>query len=584
MAMSNEEMQAIIDEEMARFREDGYFKRLGKMFKGLGMPHDTKEYKIAAIELQRQLAPILAFLIVGLLVLTGLLIAIFSKKPEQQAFNIVAAPPEQQEEVEEEKPPEEPPPPPQEPVPTDDIPMDTPTIGTPSTVVNATPPTMASVQPSPVDAVQNIKSPVRLPSIASGRTAGRRGDMTKGGANYGDPMTENAVMRALRWLKFTQNKDGSWSVNPGHATILPADRGIKSPNPNVIANTSLALLSFLAHGETPSPQTSPEFHETVKKAIEYLTSKAYTDNDGLFRFHGTDKNEYAFLIAVYALSEAYAMTDNPDIRYVAEDGVRRIIKGQLPSGGWDYTLGRDKSHVYADISLGGWAIQALKAAKLAGIKVEGLDKCIEKAIRCLQRDNWHKADSCFRYKPNSGRRYYLSPVGCLAMQLLGYKKEKEVKRTLELMKNWQPTFDKNRCPEKKYEAYWDSPQYYMYYATQCKFQAGMAPDSTKEDRELWAKWNGQMKAVYPSSQKVCTQKIADPKGKQCEMGYWMNKDTWSTRPVMDTCLCALQLMVYYRYLPTTAKTVKETANALSAAEEAEKASKENDDVIVSFDL
>ena len=35
------------------------------------------------------------------------------------------------------------------------------------------------------------------------------------------------------------------------------------------------------------------------------------------------------------------------------------------------------------------------------------------------------------------------------------------------------------------------------------------------------------------------------------MGHWENNDVHTSRPVMDTCLTALQLMVYYRYLPTT---------------------------------
>jgi hypothetical protein len=35
-----------------------------------------------------------------------------------------------------------------------------------------------------------------------------------------------------------------------------------------------------------------------------------------------------------------------------------------------------------------------------------------------------------------------------------------------------------------------------------------------------------------------------------DIGWWENADVHTDRPVMDTCLAALQLMVYYRYLPT----------------------------------
>ena len=40
-------------------------------------------------------------------------------------------------------------------------------------------------------------------------------------------------------------------------------------------------------------------------------------------------------------------------------------------------------------------------------------------------------------------------------------------------------------------------------------------------------------------------------GKPRQIGYWTNKDAHGSGDTMATCLCALQLMVYYRYLPTT---------------------------------
>ena len=69
--------------------------------------------------------------------------------------------------------------------------------------------------------------------------------------------------------------------------------------------------------------------------------------------------------------------------------------------------------------------------------------------------------------------------------------------------------------------------------------------------------NAEMKALYPSS--IIDDKnkdgtpvtVKDVKGKDQPVGHWVNKDAHTTRPVMDTCLAALQLMVYYRYLPTT---------------------------------
>ena len=64
MDMTNEdELREQLNEEMAKFEEEGYFKRLGKMFSGLGRPRDSREYKEALIELQRQVAPLSAILL-----------------------------------------------------------------------------------------------------------------------------------------------------------------------------------------------------------------------------------------------------------------------------------------------------------------------------------------------------------------------------------------------------------------------------------------------------------------------------------------------------------------------------------------
>ena len=68
------------------------------------------------------------------------------------------------------------------------------------------------------------------------------------------------------------------------------------------------------------------------------------------------------------------------------------------------------------------------------------------------------------------------------------------------------------------------------------------------------------------------QRISDTyeyDGKYHDMGFWENKDPHTVRPIMDTCLCALQLMVYYRNLPTTksdAVKVTEVDAELSATD------------------
>ena len=558
--INEEEMKEQLAEEMAKYEEEGYFKRLGKMFAGLSKKHSTREYKEAVLELQRQIAPLLAILlpVIGAIIL---FVVTALDTTSEQKFDVEIAEVEEAEKLEEEppKPPDVVPPP--EDV---DIQVDTPNAS-PVVTTDVSAPVSnepQSFKPAPVDSALLINSPVKLPGIKGvARDAGSIGVKTSGGLLYGDPTTESAVLKALRWLKLHQNSDGSW---PG---IKPAATG-------------LAILTYLAHGETPD---SLEFGATVERALNYLMGAVHEKN-GKVVIAGADGHEYAFLIAMYALSEAYAMTKNPNVKAVAEKGLTRIVKGQSRTGGWDYNINPQSPR--DDLSFAGWALQALKAGKMAGLHVDGMDDCIKKAINCLRTRNFKNGG--FNYTAN-GNPTGLTATGCLAMQLLGQGKAKEVNAALDFMRDWKPTFDPKDLPKgKDPKSAGSCPQYYCYYATQCKYQAGMAESAAAINLAAWKKWNAEMKALYPKT--IIDDKnkdgtpvtIKDAKGKDKPVGHWVNKDPHTTRPVMDTCLAALQLMVYYRYLPTTstkAAKVDEVAEALKQVEKVKK-----DDITVTFDL
>ena len=528
--IDEEEMKEQLAEEMAKYEEEGYFKRLGKMFAGLGRPHASREYKEAVIELQRQIAPLLAIL-VPLVGAAILFVVTAMGDSSEQKVKVEIAQVEKEEQLDEpEQPPETEPTPDTE----VDVQMDSPNVS-PVEVAEVVPPTAEpqSVKVASVDAMLNIKSPVTMKSVAgTARNAGVRGRYTGGGAQYGDANTERAVLKALRWLKLHQNSDGSW---PG---VKPA-------------STGLAILTYLAHGETPS---SPEFGKTVERGLEFLIQCIHLNKEGKAAMSGSDGHEYAFLIGTYALCEAYGMTKNPNARAAAEKTLARIISGQTPTGGWNYNMKRTPSEgAPDDISFGGWALQALKAGKMAGIHLPGMDECIKKAVKCLKTRNYsEKAGFVYRATTNhKGGGGGLAGVGCLAMQLLGYAKEPEVANALRVMTDWAPTLD------KKHMSGAANSQYYSYYAAQCKYQAGMAKNATPANLTLWKKWNAEMKALYPKTMITVmdpkTNKpytVKDANGKPREIGHWVNGDTYNY-DVMATCLAALQLMVYYRYLPTT---------------------------------
>lgn len=551
----------------AAFAEKGFFRRMRDMFSGLSKPHSSAEYKLARTELQRLAAPLCAILLPTLGVVALIVITAISGQTKQTIQVEIAKvqeeetelEDEQEQEIEEQTPPEE----------TVEMQIDTPTVSTVADVVTpTTTPTTepVTVKPAAQDAVALIKSPVQMKRMAGSRTAGMRGKYTGGGKMFGDATTEGTVLKALRWLKKTQKPNGSWQPMP-------------------ISNTALAVLAFLAHGETPDSQ---EFGETVEKAMQFLIDSLTTKKDKTGQtvptFKGSDGNEYATLIGTYALCEAYGMTQNPNTKAVALQTLQRIVSNQSPTGGWDY--GINKASTRDDVSFAGWALQALKAGKMAGLRPEGLDACIKKAIKCLKTRNFKNGG--FNYTAGGGPTG-LTATGCLAMQLLGYMNETEVKTALDTMRPWLPSFEGNKGKRLSEALPAGNPQYYCYYAAQCKYQAGMCAGATPANIKTWQDWNVAMKALYPATIITLPETIPGPDGKPRKIGYWkMNKaeaTCASGGDTMTTCLCALQLMVYYRYLPTTqTKAARAETPADDAARKKAEAKKKAREVAVEVDI
>lgn len=560
---SNVDMSVVdshLDEIARMYTNETLVRRMKVLFTGLKAPRQSKEYKAAMIEMQRLAAPVAAILFptfaVVILMIMSSGSAVQDRVIETQVLEAEEV--KDLDKIEDFQKPEEQ---------MEDVNIDIP-INSPNVQVSTDTPTPnqpVSPQPQAFDAVMTVKSPVILKNIyGSTRNTGTRGvQLAKFG---GDKQTEEAVLRALRWLKKKQQADGSW----------PAQK---------VAMTGLAVLTFLAHGEKPGE--SAEFGPTVQKALEFLLKSQRADG----KFNGMDGNEYAHPIATYALCEAYGMTLNPNVKAAAEKALVPIIKGQHPTGGWTYKMNPNvedaKGHGEAgkyrdDTSYMGWCAQALKAAKLARLHADGLQKAVKLAIKGFKRNA--NPNGGFGYtSPGTGG---LTSVGTLCMQLLGAANEPEVKKSLDIIGTWTPSLSSYaaveaelksvkktdikegqtalavaktrlaaKVPQEERMFYNASAQYYFYYATQCKFHQG---------GKHWENWNKVMKPRYVRAQQIEKNAIKDDKGVEHDVGWWQNVDTHTDRPVMDTCLAALQLMVYYRYLPTTSKEAVKVEEELVA--------------------
>jgi hypothetical protein len=361
-----------------------------------------------------------------------------------------------------------------------------------------------------------VKSRLVLKGLNHSRTSsGRNGALKKWGGNGGasSTSTEEAVLKALRWLKKEQQSDGSW-------------KGDKQNAPP--AMTALALLTFLAHGEIPA--TSKEFGLTVKKAIEWLI----TNQNANGHFNGKDGNDYSQPIAAYALCEAYSLIQHPDIKQAAIKAVSEIIKGQNANGNFGYKLipsDRD------DTSYMGWCCQALKAANIAQFEYDlpGLDPAIKKAIAGFKLNA--SADGGFGYIEQG--KTGLSGAGVLCLQILGNPQASEVKKTMKFLEAC--TFSFANYNNQPYNG--NSPLYYWYYITQAKFQ---------HNADSFIAWNKQFSPELCKTQIIEKDAIEDIDGKKVDIGYWKSPSSGEHTggTVQDTCLCALMLEVYYRYLPS----------------------------------
>jgi len=319
----------------------------------------------------------------------------------------------------------------------------------------------------------------------------------------GQEFTEAAILRGLDWLKANQDPEGSWGGKDKDVQGNP-----KATNKD--AMTSMALLSFLGHCEL---QDSPKYGPTVRKAIEYITSTPPDKPVG-----GGNTGSYSHPIRTYALCEAYTMTKNRRLEEFAKRATIHLIKGQNETGGWAYGYGKGVT-AHTDLSVTGWHVQALKAAALTGIPIEGLDQAMDKAIEYVRKcqDQTGK----FAYKIKSSGKASLTGTGVLSLQMWKNAKTAEAQKGLD----WIVA---NQAKE------WRRVNVYeWYYHAQACFQATGVSGGAK----YWRAWNKNFQQI------VCGAQQAD--------GHWphgvhFHGDT----AIFRTTMTILMLEVYYRYMPS----------------------------------
>ena len=308
----------------------------------------------------------------------------------------------------------------------------------------------------------------------------------------GSPETEEAVLKALRWLAETQEADGHWDMEK-HGGQKGQD----------IAGTALAALSFLGYGVQYTERS--EFQETVYRAVRWLKAKAI-EKDGNFT-KGVNQGMYGHGMAAIALAESYAVTKDRTLREPLEKAIRIIIDSQnRETGGWRYD---SKPPPTGDTSVTGWQVMALHSARKAGIDVPA------ETLRLADKWMARVAASKGAYGYTDARKITeaMTAEGMFVRQLLGAKRaEKRQQETAEWMTDRLPTAGK-------------ADFYYWYYACLALYQ---------QQGPQWATWN---EAIKPTLLKL-----------QSDAGTWEDSRRKQFGKVGASAAGALCLEVYYRYM------------------------------------
>ena len=312
-------------------------------------------------------------------------------------------------------------------------------------------------------------------------------------ANGAKPASEQTVLKALRWFKANQSENGSWG--------------------NHLGLSGLVVLSFLGHGDLPN---SSEFGPTVKRGVDFVLDAA--------KKGGTiGSSTYMHGIVTYALSEYYTMTQDDRVKEAVVQSLRTLIAGQGADGGWRYTYPSDSS----DLSVAAWQVQAMKAGHLTGLKVEGLEGAMDKAMKYIASVQGPKGGFGYTSKADTAS---LSGAGALCL-LFWKGKDRMADKAVDFVLD----ISKKDYPIKYMDAKADLYGWY-YNAQACMMTGG----------DAWKTWN---RLFQDEMIKAQAEDGSFPPMAHDAHGGFQTADTVQAK-VYRTVLCTLMLEVYYRYAPT----------------------------------
>ena len=304
-----------------------------------------------------------------------------------------------------------------------------------------------------------------------------------------------AIEHGLEYLLAVQKESGAYPGQHGDTVAIPA----------------LAAMACLATGHVPG---DAKYGRLIERSLDYVLSNR--DETGYFGKIGNGKM-YAHSIATLLLTEVSGMVSKERQAQIDEAlpkaikvilDAQNVKKSKYNDGGWRYTPDTSES----DTSCSGWALMALRSARLNGAQVP--KSAIERAVQYMHRHH-HKEKGCFGYQNADQNAVTLSGAGILCLELCGKHEDPD---SLSAAKFLMSVY-REKLPNEGY-AY-----YGLYYASQGLFQIG---------GENWKEFSEWMYDTYLPRQR--------------SSGAWPEHGGERTEPYA-TAMTILAFAVPFRQLP-----------------------------------
>lgn len=315
--------------------------------------------------------------------------------------------------------------------------------------------------------------------------------------------TDEAVTKGLNWLQSRQ-------ITPAQAAELnkPELSGSFRDEfvPGNTGVTALSVMAFLAQGHLPG---QGPYGDTIHRGIDYLLSQQLENGLLVSRDPIGRRAEmmYSHSIATLLLCEVSGMLD--ERRQQKLDQVlpkallvllqaQKVPKPTAHAGGWRYAPGARDS----DLSLTGWAIMALRAARQNGAAIpdEHIADAMDYILKC------RRANGAFAYMPGMGTgTSSMTGLAILCLELCGEHGHEAIRPAADFLAQNKPH------PQ-------DPHRYFaFYYCAQAMFQLGendwnqFAPfmyDTLLADQNVDGSWGENQAGGYSHTYKTALVVLA----------------------------------------------------------------------------